>query len=350
MAIAVELGEISGGEIDHLPIVTAYARRIRLVQTINRLVPSEMEQDPGTLTLAMALDALSGRHPLYRIGAFFENKDRELLLGHEVDLDYLSDDTFGRLLDHLYDANTTVLFSEIAMNAFEAFDITGRHVHFDTTSVSVYGAYDPPEDAEDAPPFRITHGHSKDHRPDLKQFLVSLLCVGGNVPFFGKIEDGNASDKNINNAVLSDISQQLARVGLDPRASIYIADSALVTEANLTTMGDTTRFITRLPASFLEHERAVREAAPRPNDRGRTTAATKPPSPSTTRAIGRWSCTPAPTTDGGKSVSSVAWPRNAQRGQNGSNRRSNRFTSAAPTPRRPPTPYTTNRAATTTSW
>jgi transposase len=260
MAIAVELGEISGGEIHHLPIVAAYAHRVRLVETINRLVPSEMEQDPGTLTLAMVLDALSGRHPLYRIGAFFENQDRELLLGEDVDREYLSDDTFGRLLDRLYEANTTVLFSEIAINACAAFAITERHVHFDTTSVSVYGAYDPPEDAEDAPPFRITYGYSKEHRPDLKQFLVSLLCVGGNVPLFGKMEDGNASDKALNHAVLCDISQQLARVGLDPRASIYIADSALVTEPNLTTMGDTTLFLTRLPANFAEHERVIREA------------------------------------------------------------------------------------------
>jgi len=260
MAVAAELGEIFGAEIHHLPIVTAYARRIRLVETINRLVPSEMEQDLGTLTLAMVVDALSGRHPLYRIGAFFENKDRELLLGEDVDLDYLSDDTFGRLLDRLYEANTTVLFSEIARNAFEAFDVTERHIHFDTTSLHVYGAYDPPEDAEEAPPFRITHGYSKDHRPDLKQFLMSLLCVGGNVPFFGKIEDGNASDKDINHAVLSTISHHLARVGLDPRASIYIADSALVTESNLTTLNDTTRFITRLPANYAEHDRVVREA------------------------------------------------------------------------------------------
>ena len=153
------------------------------------------------------------------------------------------------------------------------------------------------------------------------------------------------------NAVLSTISQPLARVGLDPRASIYIADSALVTEPNLTTMGDTTRFITRLPASFAEHERVIREAvrrtsgstmggwpsaAPRPNDRERTPVATKPPSLSTLRTLGRWSCTPAPTIGGGKNASSAAWPRNARAGRNGSDRRRNRSTSAAPTPRRPP--------------
>ncbi len=26
-------------------------------------------------------------------------------------------------------------------------------------------------------PFNITYGHSKDKRPDLKQFLMSMLCV-----------------------------------------------------------------------------------------------------------------------------------------------------------------------------
>ena len=64
MAIAVELGEISEGEVHHLPIVPAYAHRIRVVATINRLVPCEIAYGPGTLTLAMVLDALCGCHPL----------------------------------------------------------------------------------------------------------------------------------------------------------------------------------------------------------------------------------------------------------------------------------------------
>ena len=252
--------DLSVSDIHHLPIITAFANRIRLVETINHLVPSEMDVAPGTLVLLMVLDALAGRHPLYRIGAHFQNKDLELLLGKAVDPDYLSDDNFGLLLDHLYAANTTHLFSHLAMNALEVFEIDSPHIHFDTTSVSVYGAYDPPEEAEDPPPFQITHGFSKDHRPDLKQFLVSMLCVGGNIPIFGKMEDGNASDKTINNAVLSRISKKLAAVGLTPEASIYIADSAMVTEQNLEAIGETTQFITRLPATYKEHERVVHEA------------------------------------------------------------------------------------------
>ena len=128
---------------------------------------------------------------------FFANKDLELLLGEAVDPTYLNDDNFGRLLDRLYAANTSRMFSHLAMNALEASEIDTAHLHFDTTSISVCGAYALPEDAEQAPPFQITHGFSKDHRPDLKQLLVSMLCVGGNIPIFGKLEDGNASDKTI---------------------------------------------------------------------------------------------------------------------------------------------------------
>ena len=47
---------------------------------------------------------------------------------------------------------------------------------------------------------------------------------------------------------MSDIATFLAQHGVAPDASSYVADAALVTEANLATLGDTL-FITRLPAT-----------------------------------------------------------------------------------------------------
>jgi transposase len=251
-----QLGEIEVSDAYHLPIIKAFADRIDLVNIINRLVPSNMEIDPGTLALAMVLDALSGRHPLYRIESFYANKDIELLLGQPLDLEKLGDDNFGRVLDLLYASNTTHLFSEIARNALRIFKVPTQHLHFDTTSVTVYGAYEPSE--PDSPSaLKITKGYSKDHRPDLNQFLISLLCTGGNVPIFCNLEDGHASDKKVNNAVLTDISRTLSKVGIDPGAAIYIADSAFVTEDNLRLAADTTFFISRLPATFGEHRRLI---------------------------------------------------------------------------------------------
>lgn len=254
----LELQEIEVYDVYHLPIIKAYADKIDLVNTINRLVPTRMEIDPGTLSLAMVIDALSGRHPLYRIDSFYKNKDNELLLGKPIAHEKLTDDNFGRLLDQLYKGNTTHIYSAIAMNALRAFEVPSHHVHYDTTSMSVFGQYNS-DDPESPKTIKITKGYSKDHRPDLNQFVVSLLCTGGNVPVFSKLENGNASDKKLNNTLLTDISRKLASVGIDPAGSIYIADSALVTEDNLSLMGDETLFITRLPATFGEHQRAIEE-------------------------------------------------------------------------------------------
>ncbi len=49
--------EIEFYDVYHLPIIKAYADKIDLVNTINCLVPTKMEIDPGTLSLAMVLDA-----------------------------------------------------------------------------------------------------------------------------------------------------------------------------------------------------------------------------------------------------------------------------------------------------
>jgi transposase len=120
-------------------------------------------------------------------------------------------------------------------------------VHFATTSRSVWGAYQYAE-TQDLP-FQVTYGYSKDKRPDLKQFILSTLCVDRAVPIWGKPEDGNASDKTLNTTVLSEIAQLLAQYGVQPGAFIYVADAALVTEDNLAALGDTL-FITRLPATY----------------------------------------------------------------------------------------------------
>jgi len=242
--------------VKHLPIVKAYADRLGLVELVNHLVPSEMDLPPGDYFLGMVLDTLSGRNPLYRLEHFFEDQDTELLLGKEIDAKRFNDVNVGRFLDKVFDVGAAKIFKEISMRAVSIFGLDCRHVHFDTTSRSVYGDYE----TYGNDPFEITYGHSKDHRPDLKQFLISMLCVDRNVPVFGKIEDGNASDKSVNHDVLSEISKHMAAHGLGTGAFIYIADSAAITKKNLKAIGKDILFISRLPATFNECDRAIKEA------------------------------------------------------------------------------------------
>jgi transposase len=77
------------------------------------------------------------------------------------------------------------------------------------------------------------------------------------VPIVGKLEDGNASDKTINHHLLGEVGGHMQKHGVGEDAFIYIADSAMVTEANLAQTAERTRFITRLPATYNEHERVI---------------------------------------------------------------------------------------------
>ena len=243
-------------DVRHMPVVKAYAGQIGLVETIDQLVDTQMELSPGMAVLGMVLDTLSGRTPLYRLTEFFEEKDTELLLGVPIEPERFCDYNLGRSMDKIFDTGTQKIFSQLAQNALTAFDVDPRQVHFDTTSVSVFGDYDLCD-----PPFDITYGYSKDKRPDLKQFLVSMLCVDRNIPILGATKDGNASDKTLNNELLTNISKYMAEHGLSPGAYVYVADAAFVTEDNLKKAdGTQTRFLTRLPATYNECSRVIRDA------------------------------------------------------------------------------------------
>ena len=56
----------------------------------------------------------------------------------------------------------------ICLTMLQAHNLSIESLHLDTTSVSVEGIFDDENEGD----FKICHGHSKDHRPDLKQFKI----------------------------------------------------------------------------------------------------------------------------------------------------------------------------------
>ena len=259
---SIDTDELTITDVGHLPIVKQYAKQINIVETIDTMVQTEMHVSPGLTVLAMVLDTLSGRSPIYRLQRFFEDKDTELLLGKAVDPDVFADHNVARVLDSLYEAGTGRLFSQIAQNAIGAFSLDTGCAHYDTTSINVFGDYDWQD-----PPFHITYGHSKDKRPDLKQFLLEMFCVDRDVPIIGAARDGNASDKKLNNELLGGISKHMASQGIDPSAFIYVADSAMVTRDNLKqAKGNKVHFLSRLPANFKECARVIEQAVDADDD------------------------------------------------------------------------------------
>jgi transposase len=87
----------------------------------------------------------------------------------------------------------------------------------------------------------ITYGYSRDHRPDLKQFVMNLVCVGdGDIPVLMEIGSGNHSDTARFAALLQAFKQQWTFEGL------CVADGALYSADNLTAMTGL-RWLTRVP-------------------------------------------------------------------------------------------------------
>jgi transposase len=254
-------GDIRVSNTGFLPIVSAYAARIGLVEEIDRLLHCQMEVSPGRVVLALILDALSGRSALFRLEQFFADKDVDHLLGEDIQRSKLNDDTLGRVLDRLSVVGTNTVLGSVAIKVMKSFDLDLSHVHHDTTSHKVYGDYLLYEWEGHDQPFVITHGFSKDHRPDLKQLVHSLLCVDHGIPIYSKLLDGNASDKNINRDLIPEMVKRMRTLGRED--FIYVADSALITEENLARIDDWDNgflFVSRLPMTYNECRHAIEQA------------------------------------------------------------------------------------------
>jgi len=218
-----------------------------------------MELKPGQVVQAMVLDTLSGRNPLYRVKDFMAHQDVELLLGEPIAATSFSDTNLARSLDAIFAAGPSKIITALGVRATREFHLDMSSLSYDTTSTNVWGDYRCCEAEQPPQGPVIAHGHSKDHLPQLKQFMTELLCVDRGVPIFGQALDGNSSDKMSNNKILSRISDLMARHGLGPGAFVYVADSAMVTEKNLDAVRNH-RFVTRLPATYAECRRAVTDA------------------------------------------------------------------------------------------
>ncbi len=176
---------------------------------------------------------------------FFTDKPVEHLLGPGITADDLNDDCLGRTLDWLYEHDVTRLFAGLAVRARRAFGVTVERLHADTTSFSVHGQYAAsgacalPAEAPSAgdtelllaareelsTTIEVTYGYSRDHREDLKQWMLAVVTSGEGVPQFLQPLDGHASDKRSLLSVVSTLTQQLRESGTQAGFETVCRDS-----------------------------------------------------------------------------------------------------------------------------
>ena len=176
---------------------------MNLVEQINCLLGTHSQEiiSAGQVVKAMILNGLGFvSAPLYLFEKFFVGKATEHLLGEGIRPEHLNDERYGRVLDKLYSAGLTEVFVTVALNAARKFGVKMDSLHLDSSSFHVDGEYiKNTQNAEaEAGAIEITYGYSRDHRPDLKQFILDLMCSGdGDVPLYLRVADGNESDSAI---------------------------------------------------------------------------------------------------------------------------------------------------------
>jgi transposase len=246
-------------DLDHLGIVAGIIDEMELVEEVNKIVGITTQEivSPGQVMKAMILNGLGFLSaPLYLFEQFFEGKATSHLIGKGILPEHLNDDRLGRTLDKYYQAGTTKLFTTIAMKAAHNFQVKMNSIHLDGSSMYVQGEYKTqvensyqtekerdPETSE-MKPIEIVHGYSRDHRPDLKQFIIDMIVTGdGDIPIYLKIDSGNIDDKSVFVSRLKEFKKQWTFEG------ICVADSALYTRENLSAMTGI-KWITRVPLSI----------------------------------------------------------------------------------------------------
>jgi transposase len=249
--------------LDHLGIVAGVCEEIGIAAYVDRLAgETNHHVSRGTATVAMILNGLGfSNRRLYLVPQFFSNKPVEHLLGPGIQAADLTDDCLGRTLDWLYAHDATQVFAGITAQARQIFEVSARHVHVDTTSFSVSGAYEASEQEEcEASLIAITYGYSRDHREDLKQWMLALATTHeGDVPLFLRSLDGNSSDKVTLASAVEALHEQLRTSDSDP--SFFVADSGVYSEANARRFNEAKiRWISRVPETSTA-AKAVVEAA-----------------------------------------------------------------------------------------
>jgi transposase len=249
--------------LDHLGIVAGVCREAGIAEWLDERAGDQRRSvSIGTATVAMILNGLGfSNRQLYLVPQYFENKPVEHLLGEGISADMLNDDCLGRTLDWLYEHDVTTLFAGLALQARHRFGVPAQHLHIDTTSFSVSGDYATKEEGSPVP-IAITSGYSRDHREDLKQWMLALATThDGDIPLFLRPVDGNSSDKEHLSAAVKEVMTQLReQVPEEQEQPIAIFDSGGYSQANMKSYNDAkVWWISRVPETSTAAKTALED-------------------------------------------------------------------------------------------
>lgn len=250
---------LQGERLGPLPLITAILDRAGLPAILEAALPlTGREALPPARALGVLLRSiLVEREPIYRHQETLARFSAAAFGVTAAEAQALRDDQLGRALDRLFAADRGALLTAIVVRACRAFAVTCTELHNDSTTITFTGQYRAAHGrrlfGRRAP--WITYGHSKDHRPDLKQLLWILTTTAdGGIPVQFRCADGHTSDATTHIETWDTLRQLTGRAGF-----LYVADSKFCTRDTMAYVDrQRGRFVTVLPRTRRE-DAAFRE-------------------------------------------------------------------------------------------
>ena len=212
--------------LDHHGLVAGMFDQLEIGKMLDKAIPQDMSKrnlSIGNLVKAMVLNGLGFvNQTLYLMPEFFRTVAVDRLIGPDVTPEMLDDNALGRCLDTLFQNHIELVFCKTSMVALKQMNLLKAvNMHLDSSSFHFHGQYNQePETGV----IEITHGFSKDHRPDLKQAVLNLITENkAGIPVLMSPANGNTQDKKGFREIINKQIEQLQHSEL----SYLIADSAL---------------------------------------------------------------------------------------------------------------------------
>jgi transposase len=209
-----------------LPVLAHYFEQLDLAATIDRIVPWEGDIPLGTLVEVLIANRLLQPKALFRVGQWA--RSAALTDYYDLTVEQLNDDRLGRALERLAEHAATIQ-AALVLKAIERFRLDVHQIHYDISTVELYGAYEI-ELAVGQPPSPMpAYGRTKSGRKHIRQVQFGLDVTGdGAVPVGHLPLDGNAGEVSTHLENLKLLSRTLPR-----GKRLYIADTKLDAPGNL---------------------------------------------------------------------------------------------------------------------
>jgi len=237
-------------QVGALPLIRTIMARMHLRDILQEYIPSSSRQSfPRTdLLILLTVNLTLAKDPLYELGEWVNGLDLRSLGYESRPSPSFSDDRFARALDQLYSLDRTSLLTRLVVSAIQTFEIRSERIHNDSTSVKACGRIP----GLTRTGLELRRGHSKDHRPDLKQLVYSLsVSDDGAVPIHHHIYPGNRNDETTH----IETWNALCQIHGSPQF-LYVADCKLCTQSQLSHIVEHGgKAITILPHNLLEVRR-----------------------------------------------------------------------------------------------